>query len=130
MSQNVDVVKRGYDAFNSGDGQTLASLIAEDVNWRGTVDERVPGAGTFKSRDDALAALERTRGAFAAFSSLPDEFVEQGETVVVLGHTEAQTKAGKDIKIPFVHIWRMSNGKVQRGQLLTDTAVMIQALEA
>jgi hypothetical protein len=29
-----------------------------------------------------------------------------------------------------VHIWRMSNGKVQRGQLLTDTAVMIEALEA
>jgi ketosteroid isomerase-like protein len=62
MSQNVDVVKRGYDAFNSGDGQTLASVIAEDVHWRGTVDERVPGAGTFKSRDDALAALERTGG--------------------------------------------------------------------
>jgi ketosteroid isomerase-like protein len=50
--------------------------------------------------------------------------------VVVLGHTEAQTKGGKDIKIPFVHIWRMSNGKVQRGQLLTDTAVMIEALGA
>ena len=130
MSQNVDVVKRGYDAFNSGDGETLASVLAEDIHWRGTVDERIPGAGTFKSRDDALAALERTRGAFAAFSSLPDEFIEQGETVVVLGHTEAQTKAGKDIKIPFVHIWRMANGKVQRGQLLTDTAVMIQALEA
>ena len=130
MSQNVDIVKRGYDAFNSGDGETLASVLAEDVQWRGTDDERIPGAGIFKSRDDALAALERTRGAFAAFSSLPDEFIEQGETVVVLGHTEAQTKAGKDIKIPFVHIWRMSNGKVQRGQLLTDTAVMLQALEA
>ena len=130
MSQNIDVVKRGYDAFNRGDGETLASVMAEDVNWRGTADERVPGAGIFTSRDDALAALERTRGAFASFSSLPDEFVEQGETVVVLGHTEAQTKAGKDIKIPFVHIWRMADGKVQRGQLLTDTAVMIQALEA
>ena len=130
MSQNVDVVKRGYDAFNSGDGETLASLIAEDVNWRGTADERIPGAGTFKSRDFALVALGRTRGAFATFSSLPDEFIEQGETVVVLGHTEAQTKAGKDIKVPFVHIWRMSSGKVQRGQLLTDTAVLIEALEA
>ena len=123
-------MKRGYDAFNSGDGETLASLIAEDVNWRGTADERIPGAGTFKSRDFALAALGRTRGAFATFSSLPDEFIEQGETVDVLGHTEAQTKAGKDIKVPFVHIWRMSSGKVQRGQLLTDTAVLIEALEA
>ena len=130
MSQNTDIVKRGYDAFNSGDGETLASIFAEDVNWRGTADERVPGAGEFKSRDDALAALERTRGAFATFSSQPDEFVEQGDTVVVLGHIEAQTKAGKDLKVPFVNIWRLSNSKVHRGQLLTDTAVMIQALEA
>ena len=76
---------------STGDGQALALVLAEDLHWRGTADERVPRAGTVKSRADALAALERTREAFAAFSNLPDKFVEQGDTVVVLGHTEAQT---------------------------------------
>jgi hypothetical protein len=46
----------------------------------------------------------------------------------VLGHTEGKTKSGNDVKVPFVHIWRMSDGQVKRGQLLTDTAVVLAAL--
>jgi uncharacterized protein len=128
MSDNVDVLKRGYDAFNGGDQQTLADVFAEDVRWEGSNDKRVPGAGTFDGRDDALGALGEVVQAFESISSSPDEFIEQDETVVVLGHTEARTNAGNDIKVPFVHVWRMQDGKIKRGQLLTDTAVILDAL--
>lgn len=129
MSENVDALQRGYDAFNSGDAETLAGVFAENIRWEGSNDDRVPGAGTFDGRDDVLAALGRATEPFDSISSQPDEFIEQGDTVVALGHTEAQTKTGNELKIPFVHVWRMSNGTIQRGQLLTDTAVMLQALE-
>src|SRR3954452_15344693 len=82
MSENVDVLKRGYDAFNSGDQETLAGVFAEDVRWEGSNDERLPGAGTWDSRDDALSALGRAVEPFESFSSEPDEFIEQGDTVV------------------------------------------------
>jgi hypothetical protein len=42
--------------------------------------------------------------------------------------TEAKTKSRNDLKVPFVHVWRMSDGKVKRGQLLTDTAEILDAL--
>ena len=129
MSDNVDVLKRGYDAFNGGDQQTLADVFAEDVRWEGTNDERVPGAGTYDGRDDALGALGEVVQAFESISSNPDEFIEQDGTVVVLGHTEASTNSGNDIKVPFVHVWRMEEGKIKRGQLLTDTAVIVAALD-
>ena len=129
MSENVDALNRGYDAFNSGDAETLAGVFAEDVRWEGSNDERVPGAGTFNGRDDVLAALARGTEPFESFSSHPDEFVEQGDTVVVLGHTDARTKSGSDLSVPFVHVWRMSSRTIQRGQLLTDTSVILQALE-
>ena len=128
MSENVDVLKGGYDAFNSGDQQALADVFADDVRWEGSGDERVPGAGTFDGRDDALAALGRAAGAFESIASKPDEFIENGDTVVVLGHTEGQTSSGNDVKVPFVHVWRMEGGKIKRGQLLTDTAVILGAL--
>ena len=49
------------------------------------------------------------------FRSTPDEFIEDGDTVVVLGHNEARAKqSGDQIKVPFVHVWRMSGGKVSR----------------
>jgi ketosteroid isomerase-like protein len=129
MSENVDVLKRGYDAFNSGDQETLAGVFAEDVRWEGSTDDRVPGAGDYDGRDDALSALGRAVDPFESFSSQPDEFIEEGDTVVALGHTEARTKSGNDLKVPFVHVWRMEDGTIKRGQLLTDTAAILGALD-
>ena len=129
MSQNTDTLQRGYDAFNSGDAETLAGVFAEDVRWEGTNDKRVPAAGTYEGRDQALGALGEAAAAFESIKSHPDEFIEQGDTVVVLGHTEMRTKAGKDAKVPFAHVWRMSDGVISRGQILTDTAVVVEALE-
>ena len=128
MSENTDTLKKGYDAFNSGDAETLAGVFHEDVRWEGSNNERVPGAGTFDGRDDALAALGRAVDPFESIKSSPDEWLEQVDTVVVLGHTEAKTKGGNDLKVPFVHVWRMSDGRVKRGQLLTDTAEILDAL--
>jgi hypothetical protein len=31
--------------------------------------------------------------------------------------------------VPFVHVWRMHGGAIKRGQLLTDTAAVLRALE-
>lgn len=129
MSENVDVLKSGYDAFNGGDQETLAGVFADDVRWEGSNDDRVPGAGTFDGRDDALAALGRAVEPFESFASEPDEFIEEGDTVVVLGHSQARTKSGNELKVPFVHVWRMQDGTIKRGQLLTDTAAVLRALD-
>ena len=128
MSENTDTLKSGYDAFNSGDTEALAGVFHEDVRWEGSNNERVPGGGTYDGRDDSLAALGRAVDAFESISTTPDEWIEDGDTVVVLGHTEAKSKSGNDLKVPFVHIWRMSDGRVKRGQLLTDTAEILDAL--
>ena len=129
MSDNVDALKGGYDAFNSGDAEALAKVFAEDVTWEGTRDDRVPGAGRYDSRDDVMSALGKAVEPFESFTSQPDEFIEDGDTVVVLGHTEGKTKSGNDLKVPFVHVWRMSDGVIERGQLLTDTSLVLQAIE-
>jgi ketosteroid isomerase-like protein len=48
---------------------------------------------------------------------------------VVLGHLEGRAKAaGTDVRVPFVHIWRMRDGKAHHGQALIDTAVVADAL--
>ena len=128
MSENTDTLKGGYDAFNSGDTEALAGVFHEDVRWEGSNNEKVPGGGTHDGRDAALTALGQAVDAFESISTTPDEWIEDGDTVVVLGHTEAKSKSGNDLKVPFVHIWRMSDGKVKRGQLLTDTAEILDAL--
>jgi hypothetical protein len=57
-----------------------------------------------------------------------DEFYENGDTVVVLGHTEVK-KGEQSAKVPVVHIWRVrGDDQVCRLQILTDTFQAAQLL--
>ena len=129
MSQNVDTIKKGFEAFNSGDLDGVKESWTDDVRWEGTNDERLPGSGTHDGADAVVESLGQVPQNFESFNATPDEFIEDGDNVVVLGHVEGKAKeTGKDFKVPFVHVWRMRDGKGERIQALTDTAVVVEAL--
>ncbi len=64
------------------------------------------GAG-HTGKDQALQALQQAVGAWDEFKLPADEFFEDGDTVVVLGHTEVKT-GGRSAKTPVVNIWRLA----------------------
>ena len=128
MSENSDALKRGYDAFNSGDAETVAELYEDDVRWEGPDAEGVPMSGVYEGKDAVLQALGRILEDFEQFRVSPDELVEQGDTIVVLSHIDGRTKSGNDVKSPGVEVYRMAGGKVKRVQSLVDTAEMKAAL--
>ena len=131
MSENVDALKRGYEAFAQGDIETIRSLWAEDIRWEGpNSDTGIPGSGIYEGADNVLGMLGEFAQAFDQVSVAPDEFIDGGDTVVVLGHTEGTPKGGSQVKVPFAHIWRMSGGKVNRAQTLTDTKAVADATGA
>jgi ketosteroid isomerase-like protein len=92
---DVDVVKRGYEAFNRGDVETLGALFTDDAV------QHVPGnsqiSGEKKGRDSILAyygqVAQLTDGSFTAEleSATPD-----GSGKVVAKH-HAQGKRGDKI---------------------------------
>src|SRR3954454_6820701 len=128
MSENSDALKRGYDAFNSGDTDTVAELYTDDIRWEGPNTSGLPMCGVTEGQDAVLQALGQTPEKFESYTATPDEMVDQGETIVVLSHIEGKTKAGNEVKLPGVEIWRMTDGKAERVQSLVDTAEMRQAL--
>jgi ketosteroid isomerase-like protein len=128
MSENSDALKRAYEAFNSGDAAQLAEVYADDVRWEGPNTEGVPMSGNYDGKDSVLQALGQIPEHFERFSVSPDEMIEQDDTIVVLSHIDGRTKAGNDVKMPGVEIWRMAGGKAKRVQSLVDTAEMKQAL--
>jgi uncharacterized protein len=127
MADNIDVIKSAFDAFHNGDAEGMKAAWADDIRWEGSGDEELPGGGEYQGPDDVLAALGSIRERWDSFQAQPDEFIEQGDTVVVLGHIEGTTN-GKNVKAPFVHIWRMQDGKAKRVQALTDTLEVGRAL--
>ena len=128
MSENTDALKRGYDAFNSGDADTLADLYQDDARWEGPNTEGVPMSGVHEGKEAILEALRSAGEAFEEITVSPDEMVEEGDTVVVLSHIQGKTSSGNEVKLPGIEVWRMKDGKAQRVQSLVDTAELKKAI--
>ena len=75
----------------------------------------------------AVQTLQEAVGGWDKFELSADEFFEQGDTVVVLGHTDV-AKGDNSASIPVVHIWRWRGEEVCRLQVLTDTYQVAQLL--
>ena len=58
-----------------------------------------------------------------------EEFITAGEHVVAIGRIEGKTrKAAVPVNVPFVHVWTVREGYLQRLRGFTDTALLAQAL--
>ena len=128
MGQNTDTLKQGYEAFGRGDIDAVFENWHDDIKWEGGNSD-IPAGGDYEGKEAIGGAFGELAEAWDGLKVIPDEFVEDGDTAVVLGHTEGTGKAtGQSVDSPFVHIYRFEDGKVKRIQILTDTLTGARAL--
>lgn len=121
MANNVDALRERYQRFSRGDLEGALDLWTDDFVWEGPNAEGLPGSGRHEGKQAAIEVLQRAVGSWDKFELTADEFIEQGDTIVVLGHTDI-SKGDKSAKLPVVHIWRLrGEGEFCRLQILTDT---------
>jgi uncharacterized protein len=126
---NTDTLKQGYEAFGRGDLEGATQNFADDIRWENPEAPQVPNSGLTEGKDAVKQLFAELQNHWESFSIVPDEFIESGDTVVVLSHAEAKAKqTGKEAKLPFVHVWRFSDGQATEVQALTDTALAADAL--
>jgi ketosteroid isomerase-like protein len=126
---NTDTLRQGYEAFGRGDLDGATENFADDIRWENPEAPQLPNSGVTEGKDGVKQLFMSLGEYWESFTITPDEFIEQGDTVVVLSHAEATSKeTGKSVKLPWVHIWRFSDGKVTEVQALTDTALAADAL--
>jgi uncharacterized protein len=64
------------------------------------------------------------------FTADPDEFLDAGSEVVVVGRYRGIAKGTrKQLDVPFVHIWTVRGDKAIRFRQFLDTAGWVHALE-
>jgi ketosteroid isomerase-like protein len=130
-SENLDVIRQGYEAFGRGDINALLDSFDEQIQW---VTPGPPELATSGKR----TGRQEVAGFFAAVNQLfdiqrfePREFIAQGDLVVVLGsETAAARSTGKVLDLDWVHVFTMRNGKVTAFQEFFDTAAVVAALGA
>ena len=127
MASNVEALRERYERFGQGDIEGALDMWTDDFVWDGAESE-LPGAGRHEGKRAAVAVLQQAVGAWDSFELTADEFFEDGDTVIVLGHTDV-TKGDQSARLPVVHIWRTrGEGEVCRLQILTDTLATARAL--
>jgi ketosteroid isomerase-like protein len=127
VSANVDLLRKGYEDYARGDVAAASESWPDDFVMEGPNAAGLPISGVHEGKEAVLQALAATAAAVDEQTLVPDEFIEQGETVVVLLHAEVR-KGDQSAKSPAVHIYRFSDGQPRRALLLFDTLQVARLL--
>ena len=118
MSQterNVEVVRRGYEAFNTADMAALTELFAEDAAWH--TPGRSPIAGDHRGRDAVFAQFGRyggdTGGTFRA--ELQQLFAAEDGRVIGLHHNSGE-RNGKQLDTDCCIVFEVKDGRIVDGR--------------
>ena len=122
---NAEAAKGAYEAFGSGDLETLKAGFAEDAEWQ-TSDE-LPLGGVTRGRDAIMESFAQIPNYWSNFSVEASEFIDAGDKVVVKGTQRASGKGGS-FEAPFLHLMEYRDGKVVRGEFHADSAKALKAL--
>jgi ketosteroid isomerase-like protein len=126
---NVQVVRAAYAAFRRGDIASLLSSLGENVTW--VAAEIEPVAGTYRGRAEVGEFFRKVNDIVDYSSFEPEEFVAQGDRVIVLGSYRGKAKAtGRFYECDWAMAFTVEHGQITEFQEFTDTAVVKAALDA
>jgi ketosteroid isomerase-like protein len=113
-SQNVEVSKKGYAAFDAGDIETVLSDYDDDVEFVVAGNSAV--SGTYRGKAGVAELFAKV--AEKSFAIVPSRFLADDDVVVVL----SQVTAGGE-SAPEADVFTFRDGKIVKAQNLGDTAM-------
>ncbi|MET1113204.1 MAG: nuclear transport factor 2 family protein [Allosphingosinicella sp.] len=121
--QNVATIRAIYDAFAAGDIPGVVGRMSEDMVWNEAENFPYADGNPYRGPAAILSGVFGRLGAeWDGFAALPEEFLDAGDTVVVLGRYRGACKAtGRALDAQLAHVWRVADGKAVRFQQYTDT---------
>lgn len=126
---NLDATRRSYEAFARGDLDGVVADMHPEIEWHQA--QGLPHGGLYRGLDEVRRAIFDPLDAewWDEFAADPDDFLDAGEHVVVIGRYRGRAKrTGKRLDVPFVHVWTYRGGKATRFRQFLDTAGWVEAL--
>ena len=128
MSQeNLETVRRWIDLFNRRDIEGLVSLTEPGFEMKSLIvgiESDVRGYAEFPH-----TYFAQIDDAYEQFQSLPDDFIDAGDAVLVVTRVEWRGKrSGASGQTPLVAVFWLRDGKVFREETFTDRAEALEAV--
>jgi uncharacterized protein len=112
--EDVATVRRGYEAFNTGDMETLLGLFDENASWH--IPGRSSMAGDHEGRDATFAYFgqlgAQTEGSFRATL---DQLTAGDGRVVGIHHNTGE-RNGKQLDVECCLVFQLKDGKIVDGR--------------
>jgi ketosteroid isomerase-like protein len=124
--ENVELIKRAYQAFAQGGFDEAVQMLDPDVEW--IPPNLAPTAGTHRGRAGAKAELREFLEPFEDYRWESRDFIDAGDRVVVIGYQSGRGRiSGVEVGQEQVHIWTVRDGKIVRMQMFDDRAEAFEA---
>jgi uncharacterized protein len=129
---NVALVRGVYEAFARGDIPAVLGAMAPDIVWNEAENFPYADGNPYVGPDAIVAGVfARLGGDWDGFAALPEEYLDAGDTVIVLGHYGGTYKAtGRPLDAWMAHVWRIADGRAVEFRQLVDTLATARATGA
>jgi uncharacterized protein len=130
---DVEFLRTAYEAFNravqSGDiVPWIEKFLDTEVEWRLAADQPDARAEIFRGHKGVKRLFDRWLEAWEEWALEPEEFIEAGDTWVVLDRIHGRGKAsGVKMEVPYAHVFKLGGGKVVEAR---DYSTKEEALHA
>ncbi len=125
-TEALTTVEKMFAAFGSGDLEKFRETVPEDTIWiyHGTTE--IPKA-TYEGKDSATTFLNNILTKTEVLSFEPQQFICEGNMVVVLGQEHQRVKStGKELKQKGVQVYIIENSLITRTEKFAASEVVIQ----
>ena len=118
--ENVDVLRRAYEAFARDDVDGILPLLDEHIEWRNPEDS--PVAGVWHGHQGVRDWFAQTRESLGEMWFEPEEFVElpDGRVFVLARGGFRAPQSGVEMEYPLANLITLRDGLVTRFQMYSD----------
>lgn len=108
------VVEKMFSAFGSGDVDKFVETVSDDTVWIYHGTQIIP-KGIFENKEGVRAFMNNILSKTEIISFEPQQFIVDGNTVVVLGQEHQKVKrSGRELKQKWVQIYTIENDLITK----------------
>ena len=129
--RNVEIVRRGYEAFGRGDIPGILALLDDQVTWQTPGPTELPFAGTRRGHAQVAQFFQLLTDVLDITRFEPRQFIGHGDQVIVIGDDTSRVKAtGRSLEFRWTHVFTVRDGKIVAFEEYNDASAIVAELKS
>jgi ketosteroid isomerase-like protein len=127
--ENVEIVRRSWQAFVDGGLDALTEYLDPEINWR-AIEGAPDDVGEMHGKNAVRRYLQDWLDTFEGITSVPTELIDAGDDLVVAAlHVTGRARlSGIETELRYAVVYTVRNGRIVRGREYADRDEALKAV--